>query len=110
MLFLLLLIISLIGCKQNSEVKDDTLQRNTARLEVVTIYPMDSSSETIVIDNTETIDMLKEAVSMGEKQPGIVNVADPEYKIEIDGEIYHLIKETPLADSNGHLFRYINKN
>lgn len=57
---------------------------------MITIEPMESNSETLVIEDTETINMIKEAVSNSEKQPGIVDMADPEFKIKIGEETYFL--------------------
>ncbi|MFD1739411.1 hypothetical protein ACFSCX_23300 [Bacillus salitolerans] len=78
-LSIVLLSIGLIGCQQNSE-----------SLEKVTIDPMGSNSETLVIEDAKTIEIIKEAVGKAEKQPGIVDMADPEYKIEIGEETYFL--------------------
>jgi hypothetical protein len=86
-----LLSIGLSGCQQNGEVKvNNNPQINTESLEKITIFPMESNSEVLVIEDTETIDMIQEAVDNAEKQPGIVDMADPEYKIEIGEEIYFL--------------------
>ncbi|WP_226669660.1 hypothetical protein [Metabacillus litoralis] len=49
-----------------------------------------NNSETLVIEDRKTIEMIEEAVSNSEKQPGIVNMADPEFKIEIGEETYFL--------------------
>lgn len=78
-LFLFLISFSLSGCQQHSE-----------SLKTITIEPMESNSETLVIEDTETIEMIKEAVSNSQKQPGIVDMADPEFKIKIGEETYFL--------------------
>lgn len=77
--FLILISISLVGCQKNSE-----------SLEKITIEPMESHLETLVIEDTETIEMIEEAVSNSKEQPGIVNMEDPEFKIEIGEETYFL--------------------
>lgn len=51
---------------------------------------MESHLETLVIEDTETIEMIEEAVSNSKEQPGIVNMEDPEFKIEIGEETYFL--------------------
>jgi hypothetical protein len=89
-LSLFLLSISLLGCQQNSEVKADNLQINTEILEKITIYPLGNNAETLIIEDTETIEMIKEAVDNAEKQPGNVDMADPEFRIEIGEETYFL--------------------
>ncbi|WP_231495888.1 hypothetical protein [Paucisalibacillus sp. EB02] len=76
---LILLIIGLIGCQ--SQVKE---------VEVVKIYQIGDRPNTIVIEDKETIDTVKEAVNGANKEPGIVNMADPKYKIEIGEENYFL--------------------
>ncbi|MCM3576480.1 hypothetical protein M3172_25380 [Mesobacillus subterraneus] len=90
MLSLFFLSIGLFGCQQNSEVKVDNPQDNTERLEQITFYPKESNSETLVIEDRETIELIKEAIDNAEKQPGIVNMADPEYRIVIGEETYFL--------------------
>lgn len=77
--FLILISISLVGCQKDSE-----------SLEKITIEPMESHLETLVIEDTETIEMIEEAVSNSKEQPGIVNMEDPEFKIEIGEETYFL--------------------
>ena len=89
-LSLFLLLISLLGCQKNTEVKVDNPQINTESLEKITIYPRVNSSETIVIEDTKTMEMIKEAVDNAEKQPGIVNMADPEFSIKMGEETYNL--------------------
>lgn len=78
-LSLFLLSIGLFGCQQDSE-----------SLEKITIDSMGSKSETLVIEDAKTIEMIKEAVEKAEKQPGIVNMADPEFKIALGEETYFL--------------------
>jgi hypothetical protein len=89
-LSLFVLSIGLFGCQQNGEVKVDNSQINTESLEKITIFSIKSNSETLVIEDTETIEMINEAVDNAEKQPGIVNMADPEFKIEIGEDTYFL--------------------
>jgi hypothetical protein len=78
-LSLILLSIGLIGCQQNSDC-----------LEKITIDSIGSNSETLVIEDAKTVEMIKKAVEKAKKQPGIVKMADPEYKIEIAEETYFL--------------------
>lgn len=78
-LSLFLLSIGLLGCQQNGE-----------SLEKITIDSMESNSETLVFEDTETIEMIKDAINNAEKQPGIVNIADSEFIIKIGEETYLL--------------------
>ncbi|MFD1738694.1 hypothetical protein ACFSCX_19425 [Bacillus salitolerans] len=89
-LSLFLLSFGLFGCQENSEVKVDNSQVNTERLEKISIDSTESNSETLVINATETIEMINEAIENAEKQLGIINMADPEFKIEIGEETYFL--------------------
>ncbi|TXC92700.1 hypothetical protein FS935_00370 [Metabacillus litoralis] len=78
-LSIFLLSIGLFGCQQDTE-----------SLEKITIDSMFSISETLVIEDEKTIEMIKEAVEKAEKQSGIVNMADPEFKIALGEETYFL--------------------
>ena len=73
-----------------NETKNDNLQINTESLEKIVIYPMKSKTETLVIEDIGSIEMIKLAVENAEKQPGIVNMANPEFRIEIGEETYFL--------------------
>ncbi len=63
--------------------------------EQVIIYEMDSFQQTkqgslkIITDQNE-ISILKTAFNRTKKNPGIVNVADPHYKVELGKEAYFL--------------------
>ncbi|MBM7661118.1 hypothetical protein JOC85_001890 [Bacillus mesophilus] len=76
---LFLISISLLGCQQTSK-----------SLEQVTIATIVNSSGTLVVEDKETIELIEDAVNSAEKQPGIVNMADPEFKIEIGESTYYL--------------------
>ncbi|WP_456276314.1 hypothetical protein [Bacillus sp. AK128] len=81
---LFLVSIVLFGCQQGHE--ENILQANNK----ITISPMDNPSEEMVFEDTETIEMIKEAVVQAEKQSGVVNMADPEYKVAIGDETFFL--------------------
>lgn len=51
---------------------------------------MGSNAEKVVIENTATIEMLKEIIDHAEKQPGVVNMADPEFRMAVGEETYFL--------------------
>jgi hypothetical protein len=89
-LSLFLLSIGLLGCQQIREVKVANPQDSAGSLEKITFYPRESNSETLVIEDRETIEIIKEAVDNAEKQPGIVNMADPEFRIAMGEETYFL--------------------
>lgn len=100
-LSLFFLSIGIFGCQHNSEVKVDNPKVNSESLEKITFYPKESNSETLVIEDRETIEIIKKAVDNAEKQPGIVNMADPEFRIAIGEETYFLwIDETAGAVMN----------
>ena len=52
-------------------------------------YQMENTSEVMVIEDTEAIRTLKEA-NGAEKNRGIVNMEDPEFKIECEKVTYFL--------------------
>ncbi|WP_047984355.1 hypothetical protein [Ornithinibacillus californiensis] len=82
---LFVLSIGLFGCQQNAD------QSNTdEKIDKVIIYPLGSSSDKLVIEDTETIKMIKEAIDHAVQQPGIVDMANPEFRIEIGEESYFL--------------------
>jgi hypothetical protein len=89
-LSILLLSIGLFGCQQNNKVKVDNTPSNTENLEKVTLYPMETNSEEVVISDRETIKTIIEAVDSAEKLSGIVNMANPEFKIKIGEKEYFL--------------------
>ncbi|MGW6383756.1 hypothetical protein [Peribacillus butanolivorans] len=92
--------ISNINTKELIAIKNDKGQfikavisdknENKKNLEEVTIYKMDKDSKRIVITDKEAIKTIKTAIKSAEKQPGIVNMADPQYKINLGDEIYFL--------------------
>ncbi|QED49082.1 hypothetical protein [Cytobacillus dafuensis] len=51
---------------------------------------MDKETKQIVLSDKDVIKTIKKAIKGANKQPGIVDVADPQYKINIGDEIYFL--------------------
>ncbi|TYR72541.1 hypothetical protein FZC79_22450 [Rossellomorea vietnamensis] len=51
---------------------------------------MEKGSGRLVIEEPDTIEMITEAINKAEKQPGIVNMADPQFKIVHGKETYFL--------------------
>jgi hypothetical protein len=78
-LALFTLLIGLMGC-----------QGQAAGLGKVTIYPLNNGTNNIVLEDKEIIKKIEEAISGAEKVPGIVNIADPEYRIELEDKDYFL--------------------
>ncbi|MFO1442367.1 hypothetical protein KDN24_03830 [Bacillus sp. Bva_UNVM-123] len=81
-LFVMILFILLAAC-------------STERIEKVTISKMKNYSEivedsSVEITDSEVISMLKNAVNGAVKRPGIVDMANPQYKVEIGQEAYFL--------------------
>ncbi len=90
-----LLLIGLFGCQQHNDEKNDKASSNAGSIEKATIYEMKSFSEVnekllIVITDSEEINSIEEAVNNAEKEPGIVDMADPEFKIEFGKKTYFL--------------------
>lgn len=84
------LSISSFGCQQKLEGNVDNSHVHTELTEKITIYPMDSNFETLVIKDTKTIELVEKAINSAEKQPGIVNMSEPQFKIVI-GEKAHFL-------------------
>lgn len=79
--FLLFFFLLLSACQQ---------------IDSVTIYKMKSFSKvdeefsSIVIKESEDVKSLKSAFENAKKEPGIVNMADPQYKVEMGDEAFYL--------------------
>ncbi|WP_438317031.1 hypothetical protein [Sporosarcina sp. FA9] len=78
-IFLFAFIASLSGCSKGmKEVKE------------VNVYEMESFSEVkedslVTFTKKKEIKQFKKAVNSAKKQPGIVDMADPQYKVELGG-------------------------
>ncbi|GGA60034.1 hypothetical protein [Ornithinibacillus halotolerans] len=81
MLTLFIISISLIGCQG---------QAKGLEIEKITIYQLKNNTNKIVIEDKESTKIIKEAVSSAKKVQGIVNVANPEYRIEFGKKTYFL--------------------
>lgn len=91
----LFLSIGLFGCQQINEDKSDNAPSNTDSIEKVHIYEMKSFSEVnevspIIITDSEEINSIEEAINDAQKVSGIVDMADPEFKIEFGKATYFL--------------------
>lgn len=89
-LTLFLLTITIFGCEQNNEVKVEKTSLSTESLERITIDSMKGNSDTVIIEERESIENVKKALASAERQSGIVNMADPEFKIVIEEKTYFL--------------------
>jgi hypothetical protein len=59
-------------------------------LEEATIFDLVNGSEKVVLIDKASIEMIIDAINGAKKQPGIVDMADPQYKINLGEEIYFL--------------------
>jgi hypothetical protein len=75
-------------------------------LEKVTIFDLENGSENVVLTDKEAIEIIKDAIKGANKQPGIVDMADPQYKINHGDEIYFLW----LTSSDGTIGTIMNAN
>lgn len=81
------------GCLKNQDhflirVGVNEVQENI--VEEVVIYNMKNGSKKIIFKEKEVIRNIDEAVKRAEKQPGIVNMADPYLKMELGEKMYLL--------------------
>ncbi|HZG87963.1 hypothetical protein [Paenibacillus sp.] len=73
----------------------DAANGNASSPQKVTVYEMESFSSVdndslIAITDAEAIRTVRAAIGQAQKYPGIINVVDPEYKIEFGAETYYL--------------------
>jgi hypothetical protein len=59
-------------------------------LEEATIFDFVNGSDKVVLTDKASIEMIIDAINGAKKQPGIVDMADPQYKINLGEEIYFL--------------------
>lgn len=82
--FILFIVIAfaLIGCSQkpNNEVTEVTTKTHTET----------NADNEIELEGTEEIDIFTKAVENAKKEPGIVNMANPQYQFSIGKESYFL--------------------
>jgi len=89
-LIFILFVTVLFGCQKETETKTDDSNSIAIVKESVTIQPLKGNAEKLAINDAKTIFMIKEGVEHAEKQPGIVNMSEPEYKISIGDKAYFL--------------------
>lgn len=59
-------------------------------VEEVTISEVGSGLERVIIRNRESIEIIEEAIAGSVKQPGMVDMAEPQYRISLGEETYFL--------------------
>jgi hypothetical protein len=75
----------------SEELKNALLKREEEKKsEEIIIFKLDKETKKIVISNKDAINTIKKALKSAIKQPGMVDMADPQYKINIGDEIYFL--------------------
>lgn len=83
-MFILFIVIgsALVGCAQkpNNEVSEATTETNTET----------NAYNEIELEGTEEIDIFIKAVENAKKEPGIVNMTNPQYQFNIGEETYFL--------------------
>ncbi|MBB6447854.1 DUF4362 domain-containing protein [Bacillus benzoevorans] len=81
------------GCSKNQDhflIRVGVKEVEENVLEEIIIYHMKNGSEKVIFKGKEAIRTIEEAVKGAEKQPGIVNMADPQFKIVLGKDIYYL--------------------
>jgi PBP1b-binding outer membrane lipoprotein LpoB len=51
---------------------------------------LDKKMDTLVLNDSTEIDLFAKAVNDSIKEPGIVNMIDPQYKFDLDGDTFYL--------------------
>ena len=85
LIFLSLIGMVLAGCSQEKLVVEET----ASKLDIA-ITPKENPGTTKLELNKEEIVIFKRAVKDSIKEPGIVNMANPQFQFAIDGESYFL--------------------
>lgn len=78
----------LFGCNHNAEQLNETKQK--VKISEMKSFSKENENRNIVITESDEIEIVKAAINSAQKLPGIVNMADPPYKIEIEEESYFL--------------------
>jgi len=81
------------GCSKNQDhflIRVGVKEVEEDALEEVIIYHMKNGSEKVIFKEKKAIRNIEEAVKSAERQPGIVDMTDPQYKIVLGEEIYYL--------------------
>ncbi|WP_216827484.1 hypothetical protein [Alkalihalobacterium elongatum] len=78
-----LMIVLLLVCCSNEKI------------EAITVFKMDNFTEivedsSVIITATNEIEIIQKAFIQAVKQPGVVDMADPQYKLEWNEESYFL--------------------
>ncbi len=65
------------------------------KIEAITVFKMDNFTEivedsSVIITATNEIEIIQKAFIQAVKQPGVVDMADPQYKLEWNEESYFL--------------------
>ncbi|MCZ8538603.1 hypothetical protein M9R32_15605 [Paenisporosarcina quisquiliarum] len=86
-LCVLIIVVGLIlvGCSQKQEIKKSASPLETSSETVTT-----TKAITIELKETEEIDLFTKAVNDSIKEPGIVNMTNPQYQFTIGKESYLL--------------------
>lgn len=89
--FIILSVISfaLVGCSQEPKIEiSESVVKNTSETETPT--EANSNINDLELKDAEVKDIFKRAVSNAKKEPGIVNMAEPQYQFSIGEETYFL--------------------
>ena len=79
----------LFGCSKSSEQLKENIEK-VYIFEMMNSFSKVNEDSKIIISDSKEITDIKEAVNSAEKLSGIVDVAEPHYKIEIGEEAYFL--------------------
>lgn len=76
--FVVLLAVGLVGCQEGETT------------EKITIIDLEKDLGKLELKDGKTMKSIEEAINTAKKVPGIVNMADPEYKLELGERTYFL--------------------
>lgn len=85
----LLLCLLLVACT-DGKLKSSSSTSQVKNSEEISIYKMKSENEPTVLTKKDDRNTIKHAIKSAKKEPGIVNMADPQFKIHLGDESYFL--------------------
>ncbi len=88
-LITLLICIFLVACT-DGKLKSSNSNTQVKTSEQISIYKMEKETKQTVLTKKDDIKIIKKAINGANKQPGIVDMAEPQFKINLGEESYFL--------------------
>ncbi|MFD1780818.1 hypothetical protein ACFSFW_19375 [Fredinandcohnia salidurans] len=82
-LSLVLLTLVLLGCKSKENITNEQTVNHSKKLSIDSNFTSITISKSISFDDDESLSVFQNVFSSAVKEEGIVNMADPEYYLEV---------------------------